>query len=147
VQYLTIRIDETVRAGKITMQGRLTTWFLAAGLMGGVAPAVAQAPASPGETFQFLAPPHAELNRLYRINRATGAVIACQYQGSDTGVGATQCFAPGEGAEAGAAGEYELHVSNHRGEAGVFKVDRRSGEVSICYVLNEEKVVCTKPAK
>jgi hypothetical protein len=95
--------------------------------------------------WMFLAPPHAELNRVYRVERATGRVIACQYQAEESGIGRTQCFPAGEGAEGERGGDYTLLASGHRGEAGIFRINRRTGEIAICYVLNEEKVVCTPP--
>jgi hypothetical protein len=107
------------------------------------APAGAQTSPQP---FSFVAPPHNELNRLYRVDRATGAVTACQYGSEDNAIGRTQCFPSGDGADAGAAGDYDLMASHHRGEAGVFRINRRTGEIAVCYVLNEERVVCTKPA-
>ncbi len=39
-------------------------------------------------------------------------------------------------------GEYGLVASRHEREGGVFRVNYRTGEMSICYVF-EEKVVCT----
>ena len=54
--------------------------------------------------------------------------------------------AAGEGAGAQGAGEYGLISSRHEKEAGVFRVEKRSGSMSICYVLREN-VVCTPQAK
>ena len=50
--------------------------------------------------------------------------------------------ASGEGAGPQAPGEYGLVASRHEREGGVFRVNFRTGEMSICYVF-EEKVVCT----
>ena len=80
--------------------------------------------------------------------RASGEVGACQYGLKEgTPVGVTLCYPPGEGAKAGAFSEYALVASRHTGEGGVFRVDLRSGMMSICFVLNESSVVCTPPAK
>ena len=98
-------------------------------------------------TFEFLAAPETDLNRVYRLDRATGEIGACQYglqEGSTVGV--TLCYAPGEGAKAQAPSEYALVASRHEREGGVFRVDLRTGAMSICYVLNEA-VVCTPPGK
>jgi hypothetical protein len=108
--------------------------------------ATAARPQAATDAWQFLAPPHAELNRIYRVERATGRVIACQYQAEENAIGRTQCFPAGEGAEGERGGDFALVASGHRGEAGIFRVNRRTGEVAICYVLNEEKVVCTPVA-
>lgn len=121
------------------LAGALATLFCA-GLAG---PALAQGTA---EGWLFLSPPHAELNRIYRVERATGRVIACQYQAEENSIGKTQCFPSGEGAEGERGGDFALLASSHRGEAGIFRINRRTGEIAICYVLNEEKVVCTQPA-
>ncbi len=99
-------------------------------------------------TYEFLAAPQTDLNRVFRLDRVTGEVGACQYglkEGAPFGV--TLCYPAGEGAKGGAPGEYELVSSRHTGEAGVFRVDLRTGAMSICFVFNESSVVCTAPAK
>ena len=107
----------------------------------------AAAPPAAAQQYEFAATPHQGLNRIYRIDRITGEVGACQYGLKDDGVGVTLCYPAGEGARASAPGDYGLVASNHLSEAGVFRVNRRTGEMSICYVLNDEQVVCTPPAK
>jgi len=105
-------------------------------------------PAIAAGNYEFLAAPQTDLNRVFRLDRATGEVGACQYglkEGSPIGV--TLCYPPGEGAKAGTFSEYALVASRHTGEGGVFRVDIRSGMMSICFVLNESSVVCTPQAK
>ena len=112
-------------------------------------------------TYEFLAAPETDLNRVFRLDRVTGEMGACQYalkdeaapaagtpqsKGSAIPVGITLCYAAGDGAGAQAPGEYGLVASHHDREGGVFRVDLRNGSMSICYVLNEV-VVCTPPAK
>ncbi|WP_374546128.1 hypothetical protein [Rhodoblastus sp.] len=97
--------------------------------------------------YDFLAAPEIDLNRVYRIDRATGEVGACQYGLKDgSPVGVTLCYPPGEGAGPQSPSEYALVASRHEKEGGVFRVDQRTGAMSICYVLNEA-VVCTPPGK
>ena len=111
-------------------------------LLIGVSGTVAEA-----ASYEFLAAPEIDLNRVYRVDKATGEMSACQYglevEGS---IGTTLCYPPGEGGGPQAQSEYGLVASRHEKEGGVFRVDLRSGSMSICYVLNE-KVVCTPPAK
>lgn len=98
--------------------------------------------------YEFLAAPQTDLNRVFRLDKTSGEVGACQYglkEGSPTGV--TLCYPPGEGAKAGNLSEYALVASRHTGEGGVFRVDLRSGMMSICFVLNDSAVVCTPQAK
>lgn len=114
-------------------------------------------------TYEFLAAPETDLNRVYRVDRLTGEVGACQYGLKELGaktdtqksegpkdpgaqIGLTLCYKPGEGASAQPPSEYSLVASRHDREGGVFRVDLRTGAMSICYVLNEA-VVCTPPAK
>ena len=97
-------------------------------------------------TYDFLAAPQVDLNRIYRLDRATGEIGACQYGLKDNSVGVTLCYPPGEGAGPQSPSEYGLIASRHEKEAGVFRVDLRTGAISICYVLNEA-VVCTPQAK
>lgn len=126
----------------------LTRYFLtlgvltvAASLMGFAAPATAAG------NYEFLAAPQTDLNRVFRLDKATGEVGACQYGLKEgTPIGLTLCYPPGEGARAGAFSDYALIASRHTGEGGVFRVDLRSGMMSICFVLNES-VVCTAQAK
>lgn len=97
-------------------------------------------------TYEFLAAPETDLNRVYRLDKATGEMGACQYGLSEGTVGATLCYPPGEGGGAQSQSEYALVASRHDREGGVFRVDVRTGTMSICYVLNDT-VVCTPPAK
>jgi hypothetical protein len=109
--------------------------------------------AASAASFEFLAAPETDLNRVYRVDKATGEMSACQYglaenTGADAkgSVGTTLCYPPGEGGGPQPQSEYGLVASRHEREGGVFRVDLRTGSMSICYVLNEA-VVCTTPAK
>ncbi len=105
----------------------------------GAAPALA-------ENYQFLAAPETDLNRVYRVDRVTGEVGACQYGLKEGTVGITLCYRAGEGAGPQSPSEYGLIASLHERESGVFRVDLRNGTLSICYVL-DDAVVCTPAAK
>ncbi|HUB63533.1 MAG TPA: hypothetical protein VL996_03670 [Methylocella sp.] len=97
--------------------------------------------------YEFLAAPETDLNRVYRLDRTTGEIGACQYGLKDSStVGVTLCYPAGEGAGPQTPSEYSLVASHHQGEGGVFRVDLRTGMMSICYVLNDA-VVCTAQAK
>ncbi len=97
-------------------------------------------------SYEFLAAPETDLNRVYRLDRATGEIGACQYGLKEASVGVTLCYAPGEGAGPQAPSEYSLIASRHEREGGIFRIDLRTGLMSICYVLNEA-VVCTPQAR
>ena len=115
--------------------------IVVAALLGASAlPAMAQ-------QYEFAPTPHQGLNRVYRVDRVTGEMGACQYGPKDGGVGLTICYPAGEGAKAAAPSDYGLIASQHISEAGIFRINRRTGEMSICYVLNDELVVCTPPSK
>ncbi|MBX9761180.1 MAG: hypothetical protein K2Y29_20550 [Beijerinckiaceae bacterium] len=96
--------------------------------------------------FEFLAAPEIELNIIYRVDKVTGEVGACQYGDKEGTIGVTLCYPSGQGAKAQTPSNYGLVASRHEREAGVFRVDLRSGSMSICYVLKQE-VVCTPPAR
>ena len=133
------------------MERSALAWSLGAGLFLAAAPAAAA-------TYEFLAAPEIDLNRVYRLDKATGEMGACQYGLAEgTGgaaaaaarnddVGVTLCYPPGQGGGPQAQSEYALVASRHNKEGGVFRVDVRTGTMSICYVLNDT-VVCTAPAK
>ena len=114
----------------------------------GIAPSFAMAligtQALAAGPYEFVPAPQIDLNRVYRIDRSTGEVTSCQYGLREDSVGVTLCFSAGEGASAQASGEYGLIASRHTRESGVFRVNYRTGEMSICYVqVREEVVVCT----
>ena len=92
--------------------------------------------------YDFVPAPQNDLNRIYRVDRATGEVISCQYGLQEGTVGATLCFAAGEGAGPQAPAEYGLVPSHHEREGGVFRVNYRTGGMSVCYVF-DDRVVCT----
>src|SRR3954447_11134444 len=95
--------------------------------------------------YDFVPAPQTDLNRIYRIDRVTGELVSCQYGLQEGTVGATLCFGAGEGAGPQAPAEYGLVASRHEREGGVFRVNYRTGEMSVCYVY-DEKVVCTPQA-
>src|SRR3712207_1091097 len=104
--------------------------------LGGLASSALAAP------YDFVPAPQTDLNRIYRIDRVTGEVSSCQYGLQEGTIGVTLCFSAGEGAGAQPPGEYGLVASHHEREGGVFRVNYRTGQMSICYVF-DERVVCT----
>jgi hypothetical protein len=112
--------------------------------------ALLPAPAALAASYEFVPAPQTDLNRMYRVDKVTGEVTSCQYglQESGGGIGQTVCFGAGEGAGAQPPSEYGLMASRHVREAGVFRVNYRTGEMSICFVLvKKEQVVCTQQAR
>src|SRR5215211_6402444 len=93
-------------------------------------------------SYDFVPAPQTDLNRIYRIDRITGEVSSCQYGLQEGTVGVTLCFGAGDGAGPQVPGEYGLVSSRHEREGGVFRVNYRTGEMSICYDF-DERVVCT----
>ena len=105
------------------------------------------APAGAAGSYDFLAAPQIDLNRIYRLDKTTGEVAACQFalkEGSPVGV--TLCYQPGQGAGPQGSSDYALVSSRHEQEAGIWRVDLRTGAMSICFVLSEN-VVCTPQSK
>lgn len=96
--------------------------------------------------YDFAPAPQIDLNRIYRVESVTGEMGACQYGLKEGSVGVTLCYGPGEGGGAQTPGNYRLLTSRHEREGGVFRINDRTGEMSICYVFSE-KVVCTPQAR
>jgi hypothetical protein len=96
--------------------------------------------------YEFAAPPITNADLVYRVDRITGEVSACQFSTKGPTIGSTVCFPAGEGAGPAARGDYGLVPSNLATASGLFRVKRHTGEMSICYVLNE-RVVCTAPIR
>ncbi len=117
-------------AGRWRLPARAAAAAVALVLLGGASP------------FAFAPAPQLDLNRIYRVNAATGEVGACQYGLKEGTIGVTFCFPAGEGAGPQTLGEYGLVSSSHTRESGVFRVNYRTGEISSCYVFNTH-VVCT----
>ena len=105
----------------------------------------AAAPAA-AEGYEFLAAPQTDLNRMFRVDTTTGEVGVCQFAVKDGSVGVTLCLAPGDGAGPQEPGLYGLAASNHAQEGGVYRVEKRTGRMSACYVLGDQ-VVCTPQAR
>ena len=61
-------------------------------------------------------------------------------------IGGTMCYPSGEGAGTQAAGQYGLLATKLANEGGIVRVNRQTGEISVCYVLNNG-VVCTPPGR
>lgn len=139
-------------------------YALALGIWAGIWAISASAAA--GERYEFLAAPQINLSLLYRLDKLTGDVTACQFAHnpgkSDVAPGAygvTACYRSGEGATKQPPGDYGLVASRHEQEGGVFRVDYRSGAISICYLyfqrqrqgdketVTDQYVVCTTAPK
>ncbi len=116
--------------------------------------------------YEFLAAPQINLSLVYRLDKLSGDVIACQFAHNpgrpDVGPGAfgvTSCYRSGDGATKQDPGDYGLIATRHEQEGGVFRVDYRTGALSICYLyfqrekqgdheaIADQYVVCTPPWK
>jgi hypothetical protein len=112
--------------------------------------------------YDFLAAPQIDLSLVYRLDKLTGDIVACQFAKNPGrndvgpgGFGVTTCYRGGEGATNQPAGEYGLVATRHEQEGGVFRVNYRTGGLSICYVyvqrekqgdheaIADQYVVCT----
>ena len=115
--------------------------------------------------YEFLAAPQINLSLVYRLDKLSGDVIACQFAHNpgrtDVGPGAfgvTNCYRSGDGATTQPPSDYGLIATRHEQEGGVFRVDYRTGALSICYVyfqrekegdheaIADQYVVCTPPS-
>ena len=138
------------------MATKVVKWGLAA------VAACACAPSAEAGQYEFLAAPQINLSLVYRVDKVTGDVIACQFAHnpgrSDVGPGAfgvTNCYRSGDGAAKQDPGDYGLVATRHEQEGGVFRVDYRTGALSICYLyfqrekegdreaIADQYVVCT----
>jgi len=127
---------------------------------------MAAPPAVGASQYEFLPAPQINLSVVYRVDKLTGDIIACEFARSpgrtDVGPGAfgvTDCFRSGEGATGQEPGDYGLIATRHEQEGGVFRVNYRTGSLSICYLYYQREkqgdheaivdkyVVCTPPSK
>ena len=127
-----------------------------AGTSSGPAQGAAQPAPGGGEGYVFGSPPSVQANRLYSINTRNGEVSACQFERPEGSViGVTRCFPRDASAGPGEAGTYDLVSTRYSGETGVFRVNVKTGAMSVCYVRDmpkegggvEASVVCTPAAR
>ena len=121
---------------------------------------------SAASQYDFLAAPQINLSLVYRLDKLTGDVIACQFahnpNHTDVGPGAfgvTSCYRGGDGASHQEPGTYGLVATRHEQEGGVFRVNFNTGGMSICYLyfqrekqgdheaIEDQYVVCTPESK
>ena len=114
--------------------------------------------------YEFLAAPQINLSLVYRLDKLTGDVIACKFalnpnksEVEPGAYGVTLCYRGGDGAAKQDPGDYGLIATRHEQEGGVFRVDYRTGALSICYLyfqrekqgerelVVDQYVVCTPP--
>lgn len=112
----------------------------------GLSPTVSSQVSDDSQGYEFAAPPASTADLMYRVDRATGEVGACLFSAKGPTIGSTVCFPAGEGAGPQPSGDYGLISSNLGTANGLFRVNRQTGEMSACYVLNE-RVVCTAPLR
>ncbi len=129
-----------------------------AAVAGVLFPVLAAAQDASQGAYMFSAPPSAQANRVYSVNRKTGEMNACQFERPDSSqVGVTRCFTRGEGAGAVSAGNYQLVPD------AIWRRDRyfpgqyrhRRDEHLLCARTcrrpaaggNEAKILCTPPGK
>ncbi len=136
------------------------SWVVAGALI------LASGPSWANDRYEFLAAPQINLSLVYRLDKLTGDVIACKFalNPNKTEVepgfyGVTLCYRGGDGAAKQEPGDYALIATRHEQEAGVFRVDYRTGALSICYlyfqrekqadreVVVDQYVVCTPAYK
>ena len=95
-------------------------------------------------TYDFLAAPETDLNRVYRLDKATGEIGACQYGLKEGTIGVTLCYPPGEGANAQAQSEYGLVASRHDREGpacGLEPVERGDDAGKQMALLGDARLV------
>jgi hypothetical protein len=99
--------------------------------------------------YEFISPPSASSNAVYRLNSQTGEIQGCVYQRVEgRAIGRTICYAPGSGAEAQGEGVYALHASNLEKESGVVRVELTTGAIAYCWVdFKGEQTVCTEQSE
>ncbi|MGE0612724.1 MAG: hypothetical protein AB7O70_10300 [Hyphomicrobiales bacterium] len=96
------------------------------------------------DKYEFKSPPSIKGNAMWRVEVATGAMGYCYFDKPEGDpIGRLSCPAPGEGAGPQAEpGPYELEASHYDTELSIFRVNGRTGTMSLCYGTNNS-IVCT----
>lgn len=92
--------------------------------------------------YEFETPSSPETNSIYRLNIATGEVNHCYWAKVEgKTIGKTQCDPAGENAGPQKPGVYGLKRSPYKTETGVYRLDKISGKVWLCFP-DSGKTVC-----
>ena len=96
--------------------------------------------------YEFEIPNSPEINAIYRLNTATGEVNMCYWAKVEgKPIGKTICDSAGENAGPQKPGVYGLMRSPYKTETGVYRVDKISGKVWLCFQdtsTGTNKTVC-----
>ena len=95
---------------------------------------------SGSQGYKIAAPPATSAEIMYRVDCATEEVGTGVFLPKGPTIRSTVCFPAREGAGP------ETLSSNLAAADGLLPVNRDTGEISVCYVLNE-RVVCTAPIR
>lgn len=100
--------------------------------------------------YEFLTPADTEDDRLWRVDTLSGEVGMCTFEKKDRKHprGFMACLKAGAGASIqDQPGPYGLVRSNREDATSVFRVNRRTGTMSLCYERDDRKghrIVCTE---
>jgi hypothetical protein len=92
--------------------------------------------------YEFETPTSPETNSIYRLNTATGEINWCYWTKVEgKTIGKTQCDPAGENAGPQKPGVYGLMKSPYKTETAIYRVDKISGKVWLCFP-ESGKTVC-----
>jgi hypothetical protein len=92
--------------------------------------------------FEFEIPTTQESSYIYRLNAATGEINVCYWaKVEDKPIGKIQCDPSGENAGPQRPGVYGLMRSPFKTESGVYRFDKLSGKVWLCFP-DKGKTIC-----
>jgi hypothetical protein len=92
--------------------------------------------------FEFEIPNSPEANSIYRLNSATGEINLCYWAKVEgKPIGKIQCDPAGENAGPQRPGVYGILRSPYKTETGVYRFDKLSGKVWLCF-SDSGKTVC-----
>ena len=92
--------------------------------------------------FEFEIPNSPEANSIYRLNSATGEINVCYWAKVEgKPIGKIQCDPAGENAGPQRPGVYGVLKSPYKTETGVYRFDKLTGKVWLCF-SDSGKTVC-----
>lgn len=120
----------------LTLGGSLGLTVLAAGMTVGLGFGTAIADEG---AYHFSPSGHTDRLNLFRVHRTTGAVDLCDWKAAGEGepaAGTISCSKQGPGAQAQADGDYVLVPAVDQDSNTIFRVNRATGSVALCYVID-----------
>ena len=96
--------------------------------------------------FDFEIPNSPEANQIYRLNTSTGEINVCYWAKVEgNNIGKIECASAGQNAGPQRPGVYGVLKSPYKTETGVYRFDKLSGKIWLCFLEGGKTVCAAQP--